>query len=109
MTMTLKLPWEDLRATWVRSGAILGQPGVILGLSWEDLGATWVHLGPSWGYLERTWRLIWSNAICLKCPNRFRSAFVQRKHLHHIMQVHTEQRQIWETLTDFICFISFFF
>ena len=45
MTMTLKLSWEDLRATWVRSGAILGQPGVILGLSWEDLGATWVHLG----------------------------------------------------------------
>ena len=49
--LTLELYWEDLRAAWVRSGAILGQPRVILGLSWEDLGATWVHLGPSWGYL----------------------------------------------------------
>ena len=38
--LTLMLSWEDLRATWVRSGAILGLPGVILGLSWEDLGAT---------------------------------------------------------------------
>ena len=54
-TLTLMPSWEDLRATWVRSGAILGQPRVILGLSWEDLEATWVHLGPSWGYLGRTW------------------------------------------------------
>ena len=53
--LTLMLSWEDSRATWVRSGAILGQPGVILGLSWEDVGATWGHLGPSWGYVGRTW------------------------------------------------------
>ena len=55
MTMTLKLSWEDLRATWVRSGAILGQPGVILGLYWEELEATWVHLGISWENLVTTW------------------------------------------------------
>ena len=54
MIMTLKLSLEDLRATWVRSGAILGQPGVILGLYWEELEATWVHLGISWENLVPT-------------------------------------------------------
>ena len=51
MTLTLELSWEDSRATWVRSGAILGQPGVILGLAWEDVGATWGHLGVMLGEL----------------------------------------------------------
>ena len=65
MTMTWKLSWEDLRATWVRSGAILGQPGVILGLSWEDLGG-WENLV-----------ITWAQGSVLEMLNRFRSAPVQ--------------------------------
>ena len=59
MTMTLKLSWEDLRATWVSSGAILGQPGVILGLFWENL------------------LISWAEGSVLEMLNRFRSAPVQ--------------------------------
>ena len=35
----------DLKSTWVRLGAILGNPKVILVLFWEDF---WGHLGPHW-------------------------------------------------------------
>ena len=73
MTMTLKLSWEDSRATWVRSGAILGQPGVILGLYWEELEATWTILGLCWENLVITW----VQGKVLEMPNRFRSAPVQ--------------------------------
>ena len=92
--LTLMLSWEDSRATWVRSGAILGQPGVILGLYWEELEATWVHLGISFENLVTTW----VQGHVLEMPKSFSFGPCAAKRLHDITEVHTEQHQIWKTM-----------
>ena len=83
----LGLFWGHLGAAWGHLGAILGGCGGYLGPSWTILGLCWENLV-----------ITWAQGSVLEMPNRFRSAPVQRKRLHDITQVHTEQRQVWKTL-----------
>ena len=65
-----------------------------------DLGppGAWDILRPSWSYLRKAGGLLGSKATLLKCPNRFRSAPVQRKCLHATRKCIHKTHGKWKVL-----------